>query len=207
MRVLGELPLVEADDGEVLVAEGDRDDCAFVIVAGRASVTQGARLLTTLGVGDLFGEVALVGGGVRTATVSATTALQMLRVDQETLSKLTGTQTVAWDALQPLIERGTVAGPAVDGRRGDAPAPGGGAHLGIAERVVVSPGVGTFAPRDPAAASEGEPIDAGCLLGVVVSLDGEAEVRSPFAGFFMGLLALPGERVHRGQPIAWLRTY
>jgi biotin carboxyl carrier protein len=32
------------------------------------------------------------------------------------------------------------------------------------------------------------------------------EVRSPFAGTLMGMLAVPGERVHTGQRIAWLRV-
>ena len=97
---------------------------------------------------------------------------------------------------------------AVEGVRVDTPPSGGGEQLGIAERVVVAPAAGTFQPSgSDFAASEGEPIDAGRLLGVVSSLSGEAEVRSPFAGFFMGLLALPGERVHPRQPIAWLRTY
>ena len=32
------------------------------------------------------------------------------------------------------------------------------------------------------------------------------EVRSPFAGTWQGTLAYPGERVHAGQPIAWLHS-
>ena len=32
------------------------------------------------------------------------------------------------------------------------------------------------------------------------------EVRSPFAGTLMGVLAVDGERVMTSQPIAWLRT-
>lgn len=29
---------------------------------------------------------------------------------------------------------------------------------------------------------------------------------SPFSGRFMGRLALPGERLWKGQPVAWLRS-
>jgi biotin carboxyl carrier protein len=29
---------------------------------------------------------------------------------------------------------------------------------------------------------------------------------SPFSGRFMGWLALPGERLWKGQPVAWLRS-
>jgi biotin carboxyl carrier protein len=36
-------------------------------------------------------------------------------------------------------------------------------------------------------------------------VDGQ-EVRSPFTGRFMGLLAPPGSWVVEGEPVAWLRT-
>jgi [acyl-carrier-protein] S-malonyltransferase len=32
------------------------------------------------------------------------------------------------------------------------------------------------------------------------------EIRSPFHGAVMGLLAVAGERLTRSQPVAWLRT-
>ncbi len=72
----------------------------------------------------------------------------------------------------------------------------------IAERVVVSPALGVFQP----APSRDLPLDegivrAGALLGWV---DGQ-EVRSPFSGRFMGMLAFPGGPVVKGEPVAWLR--
>ena len=75
-----------------------------------------------------------------------------------------------------------------------------GEHLFATERLVVSPAAGIFA------ASEG--IDAGAVVGVghLVGRVGDHEVRSPFAGELMGVLALDGERVTASQPIAWLRT-
>jgi biotin carboxyl carrier protein len=74
--------------------------------------------------------------------------------------------------------------------------------------VVVAPRVGTFRPSGIDAATDASTtVDAGQLIGYVDSLGEHAEVRTPFAGFFMGMLAAPGERVHGGQPIAWLRTF
>ena len=80
----------------------------------------------------------------------------------------------------------------------------GGERLHVSERVVVSPAAGVFTPAPPsdAAGTEGEALQVGGLLGTV----GAEEVRSPFAGWLMGLLAMPGERVTPGQPIAWLRA-
>jgi [acyl-carrier-protein] S-malonyltransferase len=75
-----------------------------------------------------------------------------------------------------------------------------GEHVFITERVVVSPGAGVF---DPAPGVDtGTHLEPGDLLGRV----GEHEVRSPFEGSIMGLLAVTGERVQVSQPIAWLQT-
>jgi [acyl-carrier-protein] S-malonyltransferase len=69
------------------------------------------------------------------------------------------------------------------------------------ERLVVAPSSGVFQP-EAAACIPGGPIAVGDLLGVI----GEAQLRSPFAGTLQGMIALPGERVTAGQPIAWLTT-
>ena len=66
--------------------------------------------------------------------------------------------------------------------------------------MVVSPGAGVFAPH--AIAEPGQAISRGEVLGTVA----DEEVRSPFAGTIMGVLALDGERVTQAQPIAWLRA-
>jgi [acyl-carrier-protein] S-malonyltransferase len=75
-----------------------------------------------------------------------------------------------------------------------------GEHLFATERIVVSPGVGLFTPAD--GLEPGTLIDAGQIMGKVGALD----VRSAFAGYVMGFLAVLGERVTASQPIAWLRT-
>ncbi len=76
-----------------------------------------------------------------------------------------------------------------------------GEHLYMSERMVVSPCAGVFEPAN-LAAPEAAVVAVGTLLGRVADED----VRTPFAGQIMGMLAMPGERVQRGQPIAWLRA-
>jgi len=76
-----------------------------------------------------------------------------------------------------------------------------GEHLYVSERVVVSPMTGVYAKPADGPLSEGQEIEVGQLLGMV----GSSEVRSPFAGKLQGLLAVDGERVTDGQPVAWLR--
>ncbi len=75
-----------------------------------------------------------------------------------------------------------------------------GEHLYVSERLVISPGPGVFEPA--AEASGSAAIEVGTLLGHV----GAEEVRSPFGGQMIGMLAQAGERVQAGQPIAWLRA-
>jgi [acyl-carrier-protein] S-malonyltransferase len=76
-----------------------------------------------------------------------------------------------------------------------------GEHLYVHERLVVSPAAGVFTPDD-SAARVGSAVDVGGLLGRVGSVD----VRSAFAGVLQGMLAVDGERVMTGEPIAWLRS-
>ena len=75
-----------------------------------------------------------------------------------------------------------------------------GEHLFATERMVVSPAAGVFTPSPDLA--PGFALSPGTVLGVV----GDQEVRSPFAGTLVGVLAVEGERVTASQPIAWLRS-
>jgi [acyl-carrier-protein] S-malonyltransferase len=73
-----------------------------------------------------------------------------------------------------------------------------GEHLYTSERLVVSQAAGVFQPR--------EDLRDRVEVGEVVGSVGLDEVRSPFAGSLQGFLALAGQRVLVGQPVAWLRT-
>lgn len=75
-----------------------------------------------------------------------------------------------------------------------------GEHLFATERVVVSPAAGLFVPDT--SLTPGMALAPGQVVGHV----GDHEVRSPFTGTVVGVLAVAGERVILSQPIAWLRT-
>ena len=75
------------DFGEVIVRQGDEADALYILTSGRARVLKEAGdgkevSLTTLHPGDEFGEQALLGGGMRTATVRCSTAVELLRLDR-----------------------------------------------------------------------------------------------------------------------------
>jgi [acyl-carrier-protein] S-malonyltransferase len=78
-----------------------------------------------------------------------------------------------------------------------------GEHLFVHERLIVSSVTGLFDFVDP---PHGPAIGDVLTVGAVVGKVGDELVRTAFAGQLMGTLAIPGERVTVGQPIAWLRT-
>jgi len=66
--------------GTVIAREGEPGIGLFVIVSGQAEVTIGGVKRATLGPADFFGEVALLDGGPRTATVTASDDLELLGI-------------------------------------------------------------------------------------------------------------------------------
>jgi len=82
-----------------------------------------------------------------------------------------------------------------------------GERLDVLERVVVSPATGRFTAVPPqTVTTEGEIVRRGQLVGIIDGPGGAVSIESPFTGFLMGILALPGERVREGEPVVWLRT-
>lgn len=60
----------------------------FLILEGEAKVTKGKRTLVKLGPGDFFGELALLDGGPRTASVVATTRMVCIRIFKRAFDRL-----------------------------------------------------------------------------------------------------------------------
>lgn len=78
--------------GEDLIREGDTPDALYVIVEGAAVVTSAAAgPLNTMAAGDFFGEIGLLKGVPRTATVTSTQPCTLLRIEGETFLSLVRT--------------------------------------------------------------------------------------------------------------------
>ena len=69
---------VEVPEGEELLQEGRLAHEFFVIEDGAVEIRSGGERIAELGAGDFFGEIALLEGGARTATVIATTPLRLI---------------------------------------------------------------------------------------------------------------------------------
>lgn len=68
--------------GEVIVREGGRGREFFVIADGSAQVSRGGAPVAELRPGDYFGELALLDPAPRDATVTATSAMEALLLNQ-----------------------------------------------------------------------------------------------------------------------------
>jgi len=69
---------MQFDEGQRVVAEGEEGGRFHLILEGKAKVTVRGRTRNTLGPGDYFGEISLIDGGPRSATVTAETPLRSL---------------------------------------------------------------------------------------------------------------------------------
>ncbi len=74
--------------GSRLATAGQPGGELVVIVEGRASVTVGRRRTVRLGPGDFFGEMSLVDGGPRSATVEAASEMRLLVIAGRAFSEL-----------------------------------------------------------------------------------------------------------------------
>ena len=77
--------------GETIVREGDRGSSMFIVESGRLGVSAHGTVgqsqkLAVLEPGSAFGEISLLTGGTRTATVRALTEATLLEIDKSTLS-------------------------------------------------------------------------------------------------------------------------
>ena len=78
--------------GEIIVEQGEPAERFYVIVEGFVSVThvdenEKEHLVTHLKAGDYFGEIGLLSGGERIATITAVTRVKVVSFDRETFRR------------------------------------------------------------------------------------------------------------------------
>ena len=90
--LIEQMDLEQHDEGDIVITEGDPGSSMYVIASGevkvytRAAGGRGTALyLAKLGEGDFFGEVSVLTGKPRTATITASQRTELLRLDKEKL--------------------------------------------------------------------------------------------------------------------------
>jgi len=90
-RLAANLVPVSASAGDSIIRQGERGDRFYIITAGEVEVTRDGTLLRREGVGESFGEIALLRNVARTATVRARVATQLVALERRIfLEAITG---------------------------------------------------------------------------------------------------------------------
>jgi small-conductance mechanosensitive channel/CRP-like cAMP-binding protein len=111
--------------GETVVREGDRGSSMFIIEAGRLGVSAHGTVgesqrLAILEAGTAFGEISLLTGDARTATVRALTEATLVEIDKSTLAPILRENPSIVGMLElTMQERRKKATDALEAARGD----------------------------------------------------------------------------------------
>jgi CRP-like cAMP-binding protein len=96
----------EVPAGQEILAEGQGGIAFFVLAEGEAVVSQAGREIRRLGPGDHAGEMALIDGDVRSASVTAATDCVVLGLTQLTFRPFVRDHPdVAWELMTQLVRR------------------------------------------------------------------------------------------------------
>jgi CRP-like cAMP-binding protein len=104
-RIAATLDQAELRPGAVLTREGRVAQDWYLIVDGEADVTIRGEFVGRLGPGEFVGEMALVSGGPRSATVRAVTSMRVLTGHKSVFTDLLGHAAVARIMLTRMTDR------------------------------------------------------------------------------------------------------
>ena len=99
-------PFAETDEfaeGQVVVKEGGYSNHFFAIEDGTAKVERGGEHIADLGPGDVFGEQGLLEKQERSATVTATSRLRVIKIEHWELSRMRKTMPEVVEELQRKV--------------------------------------------------------------------------------------------------------
>ena len=97
--------------GDIVFRTGDPGDALYIVARGTVEVLahgpdeslDAARIVDTMGQGQVFGEIALLSGGVRTATIRAVGPLELLEINKSTFDAQIQVDPVMAEALARLV--------------------------------------------------------------------------------------------------------
>jgi CRP-like cAMP-binding protein len=107
LRTLAQLGTqLSVEAGHVLTQQGKPGSEFFMVLSGTASVIKQKREVDRLKEGAYFGELAILHGGIRNATVTAATDMELMVLDaREFRSVLMTNPTIGLKMLSALAER------------------------------------------------------------------------------------------------------
>jgi CRP-like cAMP-binding protein len=94
----------EFAEGRKVIREGGYSNDFYVITEGSAKVDREGEHLADLGPGDVFGEQGLLEKQARSATVTATDTLRVIKIEHWELSRMKKSMPEVVDQLQQQVE-------------------------------------------------------------------------------------------------------
>jgi CRP/FNR family transcriptional regulator, cyclic AMP receptor protein len=93
------------EDGDTLTTEGEFGHCLFAVETGTADVFADGRAIGAVGPGDVVGEIAVVASGRRTATIVATSPMQLITLFKRDVWELERSTPQVAERLRELLAR------------------------------------------------------------------------------------------------------
>ena len=91
---------------QTVFEKGERGDSMYIIVEGEVEALDEGRTFTKMGARQVFGEMALLDGEPRTATIRTTQPTRLLRLDQEPFYELMDDRIeIARGVIHVLLQR------------------------------------------------------------------------------------------------------
>ncbi len=119
--VLEEAEVMKLRAGQVVLAEGDEGDDIFIVRTGSMVVEKdiGGKpiFLSYLPAGSYFGEMAVLGGGRRTASVKAAVSSEVIKLKGEAFRKLLATKPKVREATEKAMTDRKVVNDYIEGRK------------------------------------------------------------------------------------------
>jgi CRP-like cAMP-binding protein len=101
--------IVEFESGSPLIGEGDPSDTMYVLMQGAVSVSitdKGKeRSVATLRVGEIVGEMSLLTGAPRAATVAAEEPVVAIEIDRSAIRPLLMAEPALFDRFAAMLEK------------------------------------------------------------------------------------------------------
>jgi hypothetical protein len=108
--VIRGLRLLTFEAGDIVLSEGEPGDTVFVLATGAVKVfvrnPEGrVRLVREMGEGSFFGEISILAGTPRSATITAAARCEVLELDRATLDQIAESHPRVWPVLVQFAEQ------------------------------------------------------------------------------------------------------
>ncbi|NHN34760.1 cyclic nucleotide-binding domain-containing protein [Paenibacillus sp. S3N08] len=98
------LEVCEYSSSEYLVREGEKGESFYILESGSATVERGTDVVNRLYPGDFFGELALLTGGLRKASVRAVEPVRAYRLDKVDFDRLIAEFPVILESIRRISD-------------------------------------------------------------------------------------------------------